>query len=116
MPSFTPEDKKIVKLYEKAMVDRQQQEERMQTEAIKELDDNFWQYCGARLKAVVQAVPQLYNMKGVSKAQIDTAEREISDLITLTRMYTTPEVVNQLMNEAVTKYLKDKMIKKVITS
>ncbi len=116
MPEFTTHDKHVVKLYEKAMVELQQQDKRMQDEAMKELDDNFWTYLGARLKNLVQTVPQLYQKKGIAKAQIDEVERDVSDLLTMTRMYTNPHVINQLMNEAVSKYLKDKMIKKVTSS
>lgn len=114
MPEFTAHDKHVVELYKKAMVERQQTEERIQEEAIKELEANFWQYCGSRLKAVIMTAHQLGQMKEIAKAQVDDLERGISDMMNLVRMYTLPQVIIQLYDEAEFKRLRAKMKKKVL--
>ena len=115
MPKFTAGDKHVVELYRKAMVEREKSEIRMQEEAMKELDENFWQYCGSRLKAVIVTADNLDQLKGISTAQIDDVKRGVSDLMNMVRMYTLPEVVNQLINEAEDKRLREKMKKKVLS-
>lgn len=116
MPNFTHQHKHIVELYKKARVINEQKhkdfEFQLEEEAIKELDDNFWQYLDGRLRMLVMSVGKVYQMKGVSKANIDKAEREVSDLITMVGMYCDPYVIAQLTNEAMEKYFKDKMLRK----
>lgn len=117
MPSFTQQDKHVVELYKRALVINEKHQKdmefRLEEEAMKELDANFWQYLNGRLRMLVMNIQKAYQMKGISKGQIDSAERGVSDLLTMVQMYSNPYVINQLINEATEKYLKDKMLKKV---
>jgi len=115
MPEFTKHDKHVVELYKKARVINEQKQKdfefKLEEDAMKELDGNFWGYANGRLRMLVMSVQKAYQMKGISKAQIDEAKREVSDLLTMFQMYTDPYVINQLINEAMEKYFKDKMLR-----
>ena len=117
MPSFTKQDKHVVELYKKAITAQQQLEKdvefRIEEEAIKELDGQFWQYLNGRLRLLVMEVQKAYQMKGISKAKIDAAERGVGDLLTMVNMYTHPDVIIQLTNEASNERLKAKMLEKM---
>lgn len=103
------QDAYIASIYEKAMINRSQLEKNRDAEAQKDLDANFWSYLDGRLKVLVQSVVKLHQMKGISKKQIDDAERGVSNLLSLVRMYTLPEVINQLNMDA----LRERMLKKI---
>lgn len=112
---FTKHDKHVVELYKKALVINEQNQKdfefNQEEEAMKELDANFWQYANGRLRMLVMSVQKAYQMKSISKGKIDEMERGVSDLLTMVQMYTDPYVINQLINEAMEKYFKDKMLR-----
>lgn len=116
MPEFTEQDKHIAELYKKALVIYEKKqadwEFRMEEEAIKNLDDNFWAYLPKRMENMVKAVmtmPQL----NIAKGKIDEMQREVGDFVTMVGMYTHPEVLMQLINEETERVLREKMLNKV---
>ena len=117
MPNFTKYDKHVVELYKKALAKNEQHQKeiefRLEEEAMKDLDANFWEYLNGRLRMLVMSVQKAYQMKGISQGEIDSAERGVSDLLTMVQMYSDPYVINQLINEAIEKLLREKMLKKV---
>ena len=119
MPKFNAHDKHVVELYKKAMIANQQRqkefEDGLEGEATQELDSNFWGYLPSRLKNVVYAVNTMESMAHISVGDVDKFKREAEDLFTMVRMYTEPTVITQLMNEAIAKLLKKRMLAKVIS-
>ncbi len=116
MVEFTAHDKKVADLYKKAVIKRQQEAEAFETRSIEEaqadLDKQFWGFLPARLTNLFNGVIEL-EKNGISKGVIDKMKQDGSDLMNMVAMYSMPEVINQLINEAETKRLKAKMLKKV---
>jgi len=54
-------------------------------------------------------VMKLHTIPNVAKAQIDEAERGVSDLMNLVSMYTLPEVINQLTADLIKKQMVEKL-------
>ena len=87
----------IQKIYERAMIKRSQQEKEFQKRQQEELEKNFWKYVDTRIQNLLTNIMKLYQMPNVSKAQIDTAQKEFSDFLDMVNMNTLPEVIDELV-------------------
>jgi len=119
MTKFDAQDKQVAEIFSKVMIKKDQKrkewEKNTRDEAFADLDKLFWKFLPGRLKNIVSDTAALETTKGLySKAQIDALKRGVSDLLTLTRMYTEPEVIAQLTNEAVEKLLRKRMKDKML--
>lgn len=114
---FNKDDKHIADLYQKAMIKGEQKRkefnERTDKEAQVELDKQFWGYLYARLKNVIYGVDMIEKQGIEPTAKIDKLKQDVSDLLTMTRMYTHPDVIAQLINEANAKVIKKRMLEKM---
>jgi len=89
-------DKYIKKIYDRSMINRSQIEKKMMENSQAEMDKRFWEFCHARTQRLLEQIVSLYELPNVSKKQIDTAQAEFSKFLDTLRMYTLPEVINQL--------------------
>ncbi len=101
--------KYIDNIYQKAMIKRSQAEKEFVQRSQEEMEKNFWQYLGMRMEKLLGDVMKLYQTRGVSKQQIDTAEKEVGEFFTLVQTHTLPEVIDQLTMDLA----KEKMIIKM---
>lgn len=102
-------NKYIETIYKKAMITRSQLEKDMQKRSQEEMDKRFWEFLGARMQRLLEQASGLFQMGGLSKQQIDNAEKELSDFFTMVIMNTMPEVINQLTMDLT----KEKMLIKI---
>lgn len=113
---FTAHDKHVADLYKKAVIKRKQDAEifevRSTEEAQAELDKQFWAYLGARLKNLFHGIAELEG-RGIAKGHIDKMKQDASDLMNMVGMYTMPEVIAQLINEATDKVLRKRQLEKI---
>ncbi len=103
------QDAYVESIYNKAMIARSQAEKNKDIENQKKLEDNFWTYVNSRLNALVMKVMELYDNPNISKSQLDTAEKNVSYLLTMVNMNTLPEVINQLTADELKKVMLKKM-------
>ena len=113
---FTPHDKHVADLYKKAVIKRQQDAEIRETKSVEEaqadLDKNFWTYLEPRLKNLFFGIMEL-ETRGIAKGVIDKMKQDSSGLMNMVGMYTMPEVVAQLINEATDKVLRKRQLEKI---
>ena len=86
----------IKKIYDRAMIQRSQAEKDLAKRQQEEIEKNFWQFAHARMQVLLRNILTLRDDPKISKQQIDTAEKEFSDLLDMISMNTIPEVINQL--------------------
>lgn len=89
-------DQYIKKIYDRAMIQRSQAEKNLEKRQEEEIEKNFWQFAHARMQVLLRNILSLHDDPKISKQQIDTAEKEFSDLLDTIQMNTLPEVINQL--------------------
>ena len=92
-------DKYVTGIYQRCMIKRSQTEIEVRKRGQAEMEKNFWAYLGDRLDHLIMGVMQLHQMRGVTKAQIDEAERGVSDLLNMVKVYTLPEVIVELTKD-----------------
>lgn len=96
----------IKKIYDNAMIKRSQAEKDFTKRQEEELENNFWKYAHTRMENILKGIMQMYQNPSCSKADIDKAQREFSEFISMVNMNTLPEVIDELiLRETKSKYL-----------
>lgn len=103
------QDQYVQSIYDKAMIQRSKTE-REQSQRVKEdMEKRFWEYLPKRLEILIEKVMNLYQNPNISKAQIDEAERGVSNLMNIVQTHTLPEVIEHLTRDLQKKEYVDRL-------